>query len=330
MVKELVYQTIYSKIMNGQGEFDENETAGWSMPQRSKLFCWLMNICKKDHHCLDRVLRYAGGMVPYLDSRERYACLADIIHLLHQSEDLYGKDVYDLLDFSVVRSLQPLELISLSNMLTNYMHEGKHAMREASVWGLIRVIPYLHSVNQKEFAHDIYVAARDPKMTDQILNGLTFLIYSLDQVHRSGMMLFFVESLKGSEPVEQKYFILELIKKTAGAIPERERVRIADSVAPLLYFADKLLVKKAIEYFAEVMNLLPKEERFHFGELVTGLIDHEEFYFDVVRAIEKITPFLQTDREKEHFENILKAVRQRKSQSEQGANAQFSSLWHET
>jgi len=306
MGQTLTYEHLYKHIMSGDSEFDIREIERLSSEEKYECVHKLLDACENDKNCIGRVVRYVGTMIPYISSDKRYACISKIIRILHDSEEIYGKDVYNLLDFSIVKSLQPLELISLANMLSDYMNQEDNQRREMSMWGLIRIIPYLHSVNQKEFAHDIYLWFDDEKIRDHVLEGLTSLIYSMDQNNRYDMIFFFADILKGNESPTIKYFALELLKNVIAALPEGDRVLVADNVAPMIYFTDTQLVKKSLEFFASVISILPAADRFHYTQLIAGLINDRSVRSEVMQAIEKALPFLTTQNEKIQFMDLLK------------------------
>lgn len=301
-----MYSSLLKKILEGPEDFEFCEFECLDGQEKYECTMKLLEACERNKECVDRVMRFVGHVVPHLKSEMRFGCVQRVIRILHESEAVFGKDVYNVLDFSIVRSLQPLELISLANTLADYMNHPDNQSPGVSLWGLVRLIPYIHSVNQKEFAHEIYQLNRKAGLRQDALEGLTSLIYSMDQRGRSDMIFFFTDVIKGNEDGEAKQFALDLLKGVIGTLPESDRVMIADTVAPLLYYSDTALVKKAIAFFASVMSLIPQQDRFHFTQILAGLIHDGTLRRDVVDAIEKSLPFLAGENERAHFRGLLR------------------------
>lgn len=270
----------------------------------------LIENCRVEKDLIPQVVQVAGYVIPQLGSGKRFTCLVRILEVLHESEHLYGKDVYNLLDFSVVRALMPLEIISLANILAGYVNQSPHRLKEVSIWGLVRLIPYMHSINQKEYANEIFQMHSDPQMHRQVLESLTTLIYSMDQGDRSNLIYFFADVFRKNESSEDKFFTIELLEKVTPALPERERLHVAEYAAPLVYFSDTNLVRKAIGFFSAIISLLPSEERFYYTQTVASLINDLSVKQDVIHAIEKSLPFLVRPEEKIQFVDLLKQFRQ--------------------
>lgn len=295
-----------AQVIQGQSEFLFRSVERLSADQKYKCILELLNACERDKELMTRVIRCVGYMIPHIGSGRRFACLVRILEILHSSEQLYGKEVYNLLDFSIVNSLQPLELISLANILNDYIRESENLLKEISIWGLVRLIPHMHSVNQKEYANEIFKMHTDLNMRGQVLDSLITLIYSMDQGDRADLMMFFADNLKSLEPVSEKFFTLELLQKVTPALPEKERLHIADQAAPLIYFTDTELVKRSVDFFSVIISLLPQQDRFHYTQLVAGLINDASVKSHVRHAIEKSVPFLVSEEEKNQFRILLK------------------------
>lgn len=274
--------------------------------QKYRVLRELFEYCNINKDLLPQTLKLSGYIVPQLGSGRRFACLVRIFEILHDSEQLFGKDIYNLLDFSIVRALMPLEVISLANILAGYVNSSPHRLKEVSIWGLVRLIPHMHSVNQKEYANEIFQMHTEPQIRSQVLESLTTLIYSMDQSDRANLIHFFADVFKKNESAGDKYFTVDLLEKVTPALPEHDRTYVAEHVVPLIYFSDTRLVKKAIEFFSMIINLLPSSDRFYYAQTITSLINDLSVKSDVIHAIEKSLPFLIRPEERNQLADILK------------------------
>lgn len=305
-----VHGALIENIINGNGHFNLQQIECLSADEKYNLAVDLLNTCEEKTEVMNQVVRAVSLIIPYMASDKRYSCLRRLLSILRNAEDLYDKDVYDVLDFSVVESLQPLELLSLANILSHDMHSSQGVTREASMWGLIRLIPYLHSINQKEYAQDVCLMFSDPDCHQSVLSGLCALVFSLNQQNRLNLVSFFASSLKSMEDPESKFLTVELLKRVTASLPEKERVVVADCVAPLLYYTTSPeLVKQTLDYFASVINLMPMNQRYHYTQLVAGMINDLSVRREVLFVIEKAIPFLSTECDRSEFRDILKRCR---------------------
>ncbi len=299
-------ESFIEKSLHGNGSFDYADIGSLNGEERLNCVKRLIAECESDTNIVMRVLPQIVSLVPLVNQDQRYHCIHRIISLLNAHPQTGTRDMYNILDFAVVKSLQPLELISLAGELAGHMNGGGHAsQRESNAWALIRLIPYLHPINQKEFAHDLYMLHRDEHLRTMVLDGLCSLIYSMDQYSRSDMTFFFADELKRNEIPADKFFVLELLKRVTPVLPESDRIQLADGIAPLLFYTDTLLVKRAIDFFANVISILPPGERFHYAQLTAGLINDFSVRHDVVIVLEKAIPFLSGEAEKMQLSELI-------------------------
>lgn len=299
-------EKLVHKILYGTGDLDHRDIESLDVEQRYECIELLFAVSDVNPRVVGKVMSSVCKMIPYVSTDKRFSALTRMIALLHSAEDVFGREFYNMFDEGMVNSFMPLELISLAHLLSEGMQTASEAIKEVSLWGLVRVIPHLHPVNQKEFALDIYEMHTHPLLRSTILEALNSLIYSMDQHSRSAMTFFFAETLKRDEEAEAKYFALDLLKKVTPALPENDRLVIADTVAPLIFFSDTRLVRRSIDYFAEAIHLLPAEDRFHYTEIVAGLINDVSVRSEVVRAIYKALPFLAGDSDRGHFSELIR------------------------
>lgn len=299
-------EQIIHKILHVTGDLDTREFELLDASQRAECVSLLFDVCEVNKRLVGRSVQVLFQMIPFLPSGRRYGVLTRAIVLFAHAEDLAGREISGMLDDAVINSLQPLELISFAQYFSNLMLEGDAHTKELALWGLTRLISRLHTVNQKEFALDVFRMSMQPRLRSVVLEALNALIYSMDQSSRSSLIFFFAETLKRNESGEMKYFVLDLLKKVTPALPERNRIVIADTVAPLAFFSDTKLVKRSIDFFAEIISLLPAEDRVHYTEIVAGLINDSAVRSEVFRAVGKALPFLPTDTDRDHFRELLR------------------------
>lgn len=307
---------VLENIIAHTRKFDLHTIEPLTAEEKHGLAVSLIDYAQTHTKQLDRMARIVGFMVPYIPANKRFSLLSRLINVLHDSEKDFGKDIYNALDFSVARYLQPLELLSLANLLSEFMHSQNNKWREASMWGLIRIIPHLHAVNQKEYAQDIYLLGAYPEMRGKVVDGLTSLIYSLNQEARTELTVFFADMLKKQDVLGSRGFAIDLLVRVTPSLPEEDRVIVADHVSPLIYFSDADLVKKSIRYFATVISLLPENERHHYTHMIAGLINDNTMRADVIRAIEKSLPFLTNSKDKLQFVELLMQYRNALTETE--------------
>jgi len=310
---KLTANIIFDKIVNHLGKFDLNDIEQLSSDEKYSLATDLVDYTEKNTDTLDRIARIVGYMVPYISSDKRFSLLSRLINLLHESEKDFGQDIYNALDFSVARLVHTLELISLANLLSEFMHSKNNKWRQASMWGLIRVIPHLHSVNQKEYATDIYMLGQYKEMREKVVDGLTSLIFSLEQDQRTELTIFFADMLRQQDVLGSRFFAIDLLARVTPALAEEDRIMVADHVSPLIYFTDVDIVKKSVSFFASIISLLPVGERFHYTQMIAGLINDKEVHSEIVSAIERSLPFLLDSREKLQFVELLMQYKTKKT-----------------
>lgn len=237
--------------------------------------------------------------IPKFDTNRRFAYVAKMLAISEKLESNSGRAAFHFLATGLLRSLSTTERVTLAGMMRDNMVSHQSITHEAAMWGLIRIIPHLHNLNKKEFAHDIFMMSRDPQMRHHVLEGLTALIFSLDRDDRTGMVMFFAEGLKRECPYLLKYFTIELLKKIVSALPEAERLLIADAVAPLVFHTDQDLVRNSLDFFVTVMGFIDETQRYHYAQMLATLLGDVGLQDDAVVALERILPYLGDEIERQ-------------------------------
>lgn len=308
-----------AKIIHGYEGGHLRDIAHLKCEEKFTIASDLIDACGRDKTIIPHVVRCVGGLVPQLRSDCRFRCVVKILDLSQQASNISRKDLFHVLDFALMQSLLPLEMITLANMLADGVTQQQGVLREAFMWGLIRVIPFMHAVNQKEYAFDIFHLQEDESLRVQILEALTTLIFSMDQENRVDMTFFFLDYLKRNESEEIKTFTLELMKKVAPVLPENDRLQVADTVVPLMYFGEEIVAKKTIDFLACSIGLLDEGERFHYAQMVAGLLDKPSLRTGAAEALERIIHFLNDEQDREELRQVMNR-RQADSFSEQEAD----------
>ncbi|MBU0504461.1 MAG: hypothetical protein ABII18_13305 [bacterium] len=303
MYKQKTPNELLYAILRGEQNINGSHLENLSIIDRSWLLNSLFEQAKDKKVNKENCLRISCTIVPYLEPEKRYAALTHIISILYTDTAGLIK-TKDFFNTHLMRSLQPLELISFAYLLSDSMSHKNVSISELAMWGLSMIIPLLHSVNQKEFAYDIYLVTTMKNRHKLGLDCLTDLLFNIDNAGRHSLIFFFSEMLKKDDTVA-RYFIIDLLTKMTAALPEEERTSVADAIAPLIYFNDTILVRKSLNYFATVISLLPSSERFYYTQMIAGLINDHSLKQDVIKAIEKALPFLANEHEKMIFLELL-------------------------
>lgn len=310
MSGRIAMQQMIADIIWTQGQYDLRKIELLSHDEKYSLVAVLLEHSAREPGSAAIVVRFVGSIIPYVHSSKRYTCLMNLIDTVQNSGELCGKNIYDVLDFSVVKSLQPLEVLSLANQLSDYLHKGPQIAQETALWGLVRVIPCMHEINQKEHAQEIFLKSADERVGKHVMEALVYLMFNLDLRARLSLTHFFADVLKGQNDSAEKIFILKLFKHVTPTLPDRDRVVVADCVAPLLYYADATLVKVALDYFGVVIALMPEDQRYHYTQLVSGIINDLSVRAEALATIEKVLAFLPTESERSEFRDVLRDYNQ--------------------
>jgi hypothetical protein len=308
MYKQKTPNELLYAIQRGEQSINSAHLDYLSLIDRHWLLNSLLDHAKDKKGNKENCLRISCAIVPYLEPEKRYSALTHIVSLLYTDTPSLIK-TKDFFNIHLMRSLQPLELISFAYLLSDSMSCENVSISELAMWGLSMIIPFLHSVNQKEFAYDIYLITNKTNKQEIGLNCLKDLLFNIDNTGRQTLILFFSEMLKKDDSTA-RYFIIDLLAKMTAALPEEERTSVADAIAPLIYFNDTVLVRKALNYFATVISQLPSSERFYYTQMIAGLINDHLLKQDVIDAIEKALPFLANEHEKMIFLELLSQFNQ--------------------
>lgn len=291
--------------MSGNG-VDLKELDCFSSDEKFDLAKRLLATCQGETTKIPMTVKTLCHLLPRLAVNERYGVLMKLAQVLHDNaQKVFVKDAYSTLDPSVFASLQPLELISLANQMVAYLENGSYTSRETAMWGLMRLIPYMHDINQKEFAQEIYITSSESYMRSRALDVLSDLIFSLREDDRIGMCHFFADIIKSNEEYGAKTFTIEFLGRVIQALKPAERSLIADCIAPALYFSDIYLARAALEYFAEALPHLPENERYHYLQMVAALTSDVSLRLEAVAVVDRSLSLLASDNERATFLSIL-------------------------
>ena len=300
---------ILAKILDKKTEVSFFEIERLDTDKRYELTSNLLQACEngdvQDELQIETVTALISNTIPYIDSQKRFEKVMGLVDFLATTHCKYGRKVYDALEFPLLRSLQPLEVLSLANHISDLAKAQVGEMQSAPVWGLIRVIPYLHPINQKEYAQDIFEMARDASFRAYAIEALSALIFSLEQKSRMDMVFFFAEVLKGEQDLTQKCLVIELLKKVTASLQEHDRLLLADCLAPWIYDDNYELVSHVLSYYAKCISLLPNSYRVHYTQMISGLVNDFSIRKDVLNVIERALPFISNDKEKTQFYELL-------------------------
>ncbi len=293
-------------IIQKTNEVPYSEIERLSHEEQNHLIDSLVNHMKKSPpETRSHVLRCLIEMTPNLEPDKLFYRLSQIISLLNIKMPIQGINQKTVISSEIIEKLQPLELISLAYELSEHMKGSGLLINDTSFWGLINILPHLHPLNQKEFAYDVFMLTTNPDKQALVLDGLTSLLFQTDHDGKMNLTMFFAEMLNKEDQPHTRYFIIDLLTNMTPALPEVERVLIADHVAPFIYFEDLQLVKKSIDYFASVICLLPAHERFSYAEMIAGLSNNNSVRNEIINAIKKAVPFLESHHEKTTMLDLL-------------------------
>lgn len=248
-----------------------------------------------------------GCLIPQMPETSRLGAVEKILDLCQSTDLPYGKSTFHFLDNGLMQSLSPSQRAQIAARLRKSMDESRHFTREATLWGLVRVIPFLHSIHQREYAQSIFSLCGDGTMRHHALEALCSLIFSLSREPRMMLMMFFADELRRENDFLTKYFTLELLKKTSSALPEEPLLQVVDRVAPLIYSTDSDVVRKALDYFVAIMSFIPGGQRYCYIQMLSGLVNDGALREDVIVALDRLVPLLPTDEERACFREILGA-----------------------
>jgi hypothetical protein len=324
------HSALLQKILTDFNNVDFREIEVMESQARHELVEVLMTCLEdmtfEDSDTVENITGLVANTIPFELSQNRYEVLMRLVRVLQESDQLFGREVYEALDYPVLRSLQPLELLSLANELAGYTKNELGSSKIAPVWGLARIIPYLHPINQKEYAQDIFELSSDINFRTHVLDALSSLVFCLEQKSRMDMVFFFAEILKSDEDLERKCLVIDLLKKVTSSLPEKDRVMLADCLAPLIYDDRYRLVARVMGYYAKVISLLPSDYRLHYTQMIAGLAADFSVRRDVLHVIERALPFLHEDHDKTPFYELLMQYGAKNTQEETVQEGLFDML----
>lgn len=252
------------------------------------------------------ILLCLSYLVPKISNDKRYETILKMVSLVENSSEINGKAAFQFLEPKFMRSLGKKERLDLATLLKSQMQNGTLMNSEKNLWGLVRIIPHLHELHQKQFAQDIYLMIEDTYLRNQVLEALCNLVFSLNREERAGLTYFFGENLKKENGCAKKYFIIELLENVSSSLPENDRLTIADCVAPLLYNTDHDIARKSLDFFSGTISFLPSNQRSHYAQMISALVNDLTLKEDVLLSLEKIIPHITIDEERKPFENIMR------------------------
>lgn len=247
-----------------------------------------------------------GCMIPQIQSSMRLILVHRLLDLSETIELPLGRSSFHFLDNMLVESLAPDERLQIAQRLSLKITDGLLFTRETYLWGLVRVIPHLHPIHQKEYAQTIFSLSEDSMMRHHALDALCTLIFSLAREPRMGMVLFFVDELIRDSKFISKYFALELLKKTASSLIENELILVADKIAVFIFNTDPDVVRKTCDYYASIMSFIPMSQRASYTQMIASLATDESLREDIFMTLERIIPVLPQSEERNRFCDLLK------------------------
>lgn len=266
----------------------------------------ILRTAPKDAAGVMQTLINVGCMIPQIQSSMRLILVHRLLDLCETIDMPMGRASLHFLDNVLVESLAPDERIQIAQRLSKKIADELLFTRETYLWGLVRIIPHLHPIHQKEYAQAIFTLSEDSMMRHHALDALCALIFSLAREPRMGMVLFFVDELSRDSKFLSKYFALELLKKTASALPENELVMVADKIAVLIFHTDPDVVRKTCDYFASIMSFIPLAQRASYAQMMATLVSDENLREDVFMALERIVPLIPQSEARLQFCDLLK------------------------
>lgn len=252
-------------------------------------------------------LSSVGCLVPQMPATLRLQTVHRMLDLCEKMELPTGRSSLHFLDGRLMQALQTPERLQLATRLRQRLEDSRIFARETAMWGLVRTIPHLHSIHQKEFAQSIFSLCVDNYMRHHALEGLCTLIFSLSREPRIEMVLFFTEELKRENKFLTRYFTLELLKKVASALPAGHLLLVTDAVAPMIYHTDSDVVRKTLDFYISVMNFISPEQRYSYAQMLAALANDASLREDVIAALERIVPLLPHNEERSSFRELLES-----------------------
>lgn len=109
------FQVMINNVLTGDDFIDFSEFERLEQGERGACLAQFIETARSNAGARPKLLRYVTSAIPYLAAEYRFPLLMKVILLLQKNQDELGKDVYNLIDFGVVKSLQDLESMVLAN-----------------------------------------------------------------------------------------------------------------------------------------------------------------------------------------------------------------------
>ncbi|EKD51832.1 MAG: hypothetical protein ACD_62C00170G0006 [uncultured bacterium] len=299
------FATLRQSIIDGNGATELSKMLCLSETHQQQLIEALFTSAQAQTTSSEPTILFIVSALPFVPQSRQFAYLMRLIPLFGKIKDAHKANLRNLIDEEVANNLRPLEQISLAHELSNLLKDSNPIQVEIALGGLVKIIPQLHLVNQKEFLHDILDLSQQSALHELTREALTALLLSLESSHCADLALFFADLLKKENWLSRRYFIIDLLKQIVSLLPENDRLMLADQVAPMIYFSDMTLVKKTISFFATTISLLPITQRFYYAQMIASLINDYNMRADVIDAVEKAIPHLANEHEKLLFLELL-------------------------
>jgi len=288
---------LINRILSGGADF--RETDFLSGEEKLALADELLKNAPRAGNHFVNVVSALGYLVPRVPEWQRAPIVMGLFKLLSVPGMALGRAGYQVFDAELVRSLNNETRLQLAREFTQLAKNSEYMTREACVWGLARVVPFLHDVAVKECTYEMFIAATDPVLRASGLEALCIVIYQITREQRADVVSFFADTFGRHESPALKRLCLEFLTRVTAALPQADRSRIAEAVAPALLHTDPEVAAMAIDYFAQVLGVLNPEQRFYFTDLVASLANDLALKGFVRVALERMLPQLATEQERE-------------------------------
>ncbi len=312
---------LINRILSGGADF--RETDFLSSEEKLALADELLKNASRAGNHFVNVISALGYLVPRVSESHRSEIVMQLFKLLSVPGMALGRAGYQVFDADLVRSLNDATRLQLAREFIQLTKNSEYMVKEACIWGLARVAPFLHDVAIKECAYEMFIAATDHVLRASGLEALCIVIYQITREQRADVVSFFAETFGRNESPALKRLCLEFLMRVTASLPQADRSRIADAVAPALFHTDPEISTMAVDYFAQVLGVLNPEQRFHFTDMVASLANDLALKAPVRAALTRMVPQLVTEREREIIGRYLAGATPVKTETGEVAESAF-------
>lgn len=296
---------IISQVLNHQ--IDVTALHNLTLSEKYNVIKTLLNTQAHHQTLTASIVLCTSQLIPDLPQGERLRTLQKIIDFACHDAAFLSSHAFRFLTPKVLNSILAQEKYTLVQSLKGRLLDVTNINYGLMLWGIGKVLPFLHHIKQKEVVQDLFELSQDSWLEKDILQTAAEWIYSLKRENRLDHVMFCAANLTHQQSSIQ-VFTMSFLQLACPALNKEEYANVIDFAEPLVNTEHIPLLKKWIMFLEQIIPRAPQKHRFYYIKKLFNVLQHSSIQDFAKQRLKELSLLLNDPNEKSLFIKSLQEL----------------------